>query len=163
SQASIAFGLLLLGALEFQVKADQAVALRGVITANVYTNMAGDSLAELTGDAKLPSYRPDEVKTLPYCELWATGTTATPPQGGARSRATQFQGGGPSWPPAGITTTGTVAFVSGAPFDTHTDGDPMPAASPGVVLGPGNASITLHLSTLGLTNVSVNHTRAFTD
>src|SRR5439155_23210003 len=67
------------------------------------------------------------------------------------------------FPPAGVTTSGTVTLTSGAPFDTVVPGgDPMPNSSPGVVLGPGNASITFHLSTYGLTNVSANHDHAFT-
>jgi len=56
-----------------------------------------------------------------------------------------------------------VTFTSGAPFDNVAPGgETKPNTSPGVVLGPGNASITFHLSTYGLTNVSANHDRAFT-
>jgi hypothetical protein len=74
-----------------------------------------------------------------------------------------FQGIGFQFSPGGIATSGTVTLTSGAPFDTVAPGgETMPNTSPGVVLGPGNASITFHLSTRGLTNVSANHDRAFT-
>ena len=80
SQRSIVLGLLLLGAGLFQVKAGQPIAPQGIITAKVYTNIPGGTLADLTGDAKFASDSPDLVKWLPYFELWATGTNSiTPP------------------------------------------------------------------------------------
>jgi len=94
---------------------------------------------------------------LDNVQIAGTTTSANP-------ASYDFQGVGFQFPPAGVTTSGTVTFTCGAPFDTVAPGgETMPNTSPGVVLGPGNASITLHFSTLGLTDVHVNHTRGFTD
>ena len=80
SQQSIVFGLFLFGAGLFPVKAAQPSTPQGIITAKVYTNIAGSTLADLTGDPKFTSDTPDLVKELTYFELWATGTNSiTPP------------------------------------------------------------------------------------
>jgi len=134
SHQSVVFGLLLFGAGLFQVKAAQPSAPQGIITAKVYTNITGGTLADLTGNPKFISDTPDLLKSLPYFELWATGTNSiTPPANSGDNYGAKIAG--LFWP--NVTTNFIFSLCADDVAELYLSTDSNPADKKLIARDPG--------------------------